>query len=263
VFDYADEMFSVGRELVESLRGGLTARQPILRVGVTIGMSKLVAHEILQPALELQPPIRLVCREERLEPLLGDLATHALDVVLADVQIPAEIKVRAFNHYLGESGVTILATTNLARRYRAAFPKSLDRAPMLLPVTGTSLRSSLDRWFDELGIQPTIVGEFADLALLKTFGQSRAGLFPVPSVVEAEVRRMYRVRTVGETGVVVERFYAISAERRVRHPAITAVCEQARGALFAPSKQTPPPSRSQRSGRKPSTCQSRGSEDDA
>jgi LysR family transcriptional activator of nhaA len=233
VYSYADEIFSVGRELMESLQGGLSVRQPTLRVGVTIGMPKLVAHEILKPALEIEPSIRLVCRENKLEPLLADLATHALDVVLADVPVPHHIRVRAYNHFLGESGVSFLASAKLARRYLRKFPESLDHAPVLLPVVGTSLRGSLDRWFEALGIHPTVVGEFADIALLKAFGQAGSGVFPVPSVVEDEVMRQYRVRRVGETDEVVERFYAISVERRVRHPAIAAVCEEAREELFA------------------------------
>ncbi|MBL4848531.1 MAG: transcriptional activator NhaR [Planctomycetes bacterium] len=233
VYGYADEIFSVGRELMESLRTGISVRQSSLRVGVTIGMPKLVAHEILQPALRIEPKIRLVCSENRLEALLADLATHTLDVVLADVPVPAQIKVQAYNHLLGKSGITFLGSGTLARGYRRRFPESLDQAPMLLPVPGTSLRGSLDRWFDELKIQPRIVGEFADIALLKAFGQAGAGIFPVPSVVEEEVKRQYRVRHIGATDEVIERFYAISVERRVRHPAMAAICAQAREELFA------------------------------
>jgi LysR family transcriptional regulator, transcriptional activator of nhaA len=233
VFSYADEMFTVGRELMESLQGGLAHHQPALRVGVTIGMPKLVAREILTPALTAVPGVRLVCREDRLEPLLADLATHALDVVLADVPLPPRVSVRAFNHFLGESGISFLGSPRLARRLRSKFPRSLDDAPILLPATGTALRASLDRWFQDLGVQPRVVGEFADIALLKAFGQVGTGVFPVPSVVVDEVMRQYRVKPVGETTEVVERFYAITVERRVRHPATSAVCEQARERLFA------------------------------
>ncbi len=233
VFGYADEIFSVGRELMESLRSGISVRQPTLRVGLTIGMPKLVAHEILRPALEIKPANRLVCRESEFELLLADLATHSLDVVLADMPVPAHIKVHAYNHLLGESGVTFLGSSALAKGRRRRFPKSLHGAPVLLPIAGTSLRNSLDRWFEKVDVQPKIVGEFADIALLKAFGQAGAGLFPVPSVVEEEVKRQYRVSRVGATDEVVERFYAISVERRVRHPAIAAVCKEARAELFA------------------------------
>ena len=232
VYGYADEIFSVGRELMESLRSGISVRQPTLRVGVTIGMPKLVAHEILLPALGIKPTIRLVCRESEFDLLLADLATHSLDVVLADMPVPAHVKVHAYNHLLGESGVTFLGSQTLVKRARRRFPMSLNDAPVLLPIAGTSLRMSLDRWFEKVGVQPRIVGEFADIALLKAFGQAGAGLFPVPTVVEKEVKRQYRVSRAGATDEVVERFYAISVERRVRHPAIAAVCKQARAELF-------------------------------
>jgi len=231
-FRYADEVFSIGKELVEVLAGKPAGRAQRLVVGVADMIPKIVAHRLIEPATRLDEPVRVVCRETGLETLLAELAVHHVDVVLSDGPIPPSIKIRAFNHQLGECGVTFMATSALASEFRRRFPRSLDRAPVLLPTENTALRGQLEQWFQAQEIRPNIVGEFEDSALLKTFGEAGAGLFPIPSVVESEVCRQYRVKAVGRATGVVERFYAISVERKVKHPAIAAICTAARTQLF-------------------------------
>lgn len=233
VLRYADEVFSVGQELLDTLRGLPSSRPLRLFVGVADVVPKLVAHRLIEPALRLGVPVRLVCSEAAPEKLLSELAVHALDVVLSDGPIPPSASVRAYNHLLGDCGVTFVAHAELASALREGFPKSLDGAPVLLPSENTVLRRELDTWFDARGIQPSIVGEFEDSALLKAFGQAGAGFFAVPSVIEAEVVRQHHVEPVGTPEGVVERFYAISVERRVRHPAVAAICDAARSEMFA------------------------------
>jgi len=230
---YADEIFSLGQELREALRGQPTGRPLRLVVGVADVMPKLVAHRLIEPALLLEEPVRIVCREGTPEKLLADLSIHGLDVVLSDAPIPPGMNVRAYNHQLGRCGVTFMAQRDLARRLRKGFPRSLEGAPVLLPNEDTVLRRELDEWFDERGVRPVIAGEFEDSALLKVFGQAGAGFFAVPTVIAKEVVRQYEVQPIGATDDVSERFYAISVERRVRHPAVAAICEAARSELFS------------------------------
>ena len=231
VFRYADEIFGLGRELMDTLKGRPTGRPVRLVVGVADALPKLIAYRLLQPALQLPEPIHLVCREDRSDRLLAELAVHALDLVLADTPIGPTAKVRAFNHLLGECSVTFFAAPRLAT-HRRGFPRSLDNAPMLLPTDNTALRRSLDHWFDAQQIRPRIVSEFEDSALLKVFGQEGGGIFAGPSVIEREIQRQYGVRVVGRTDAVRERFYAISVERRVNNPAVIAICATAREKLF-------------------------------
>jgi len=233
VFRYADEIFSLGRELQDVVRG-LPAGRPIhLAVGVADVLPKLVARHLIEPALRMEEPVHVICHEATPERLLAELAIHGLDVVLTDAPIPPAVKVRAYNHLLGECGITFMASGKLASSLRKGFPGSLDGAPCLMPVRGTALRHELDTWFSTRSIRPDIVGEFEDSALLKVFGQAGMGFFAVPSVVEDEVGVQYDVEPVGTVDEIVERFYAISVERKVRHPAVAAICDAARGDLFA------------------------------
>jgi LysR family transcriptional activator of nhaA len=202
-------------------------------VGISDAVPKLVTHRLLETALRLREPVRLVLREGKTDDLLAALAVQAFDLVIADSPLGPHLKVRAFNHLLGESGVAFLATAALARAYRRRFPKSLDGAPMVLPTENTVLRRSLEQWFEQVGVRPRIVAEIEDSALMKVFGQHGAGIFPAPAILAAEVRRQYRVEAVGSTAEVRERFYAISVERRIRHPAVAAITERAQRKLFA------------------------------
>jgi LysR family transcriptional activator of nhaA len=226
----ADEIFQIGNELTETLQTSPPEEALPFRVGLADSVPKSIAFRLLAPAFKLSTPIRLFCHRDKLENLFAELAIHKLELVIADRQLPAGLGVKAFNHPLGNCSITFFGVPDLARRYRPDFPRSLEGAPMLMP-TG-SARGVLDRWFAEHGIHPHVVGEFDDTALLKTFGQAGLGLFPAPSVMKEEVRRLYDVDLVGEAGDVDVRYFAISAERRLTHPAVMAVSEHARQNLF-------------------------------
>jgi LysR family transcriptional activator of nhaA len=233
VFRYADEIFSLGRELQDAVRGRPTGRAPRLAVGVTDALPKMLVRRLLEPATALPAPFALVCLEDKADALLAELAQFRLDLVLSDSPVPESIKVKAFSHLLGETGITWFAGRGLAGKWRRRFPRSLDGAPVLLPTENTALRRALSAWFAELDVRPQVVAEFEDSALLKSFGQTGMGLFCAPTAVEGEVRAQYGVDVVGRTDAVVERFYAITVERRLRHPAAIAISQQARGELFA------------------------------
>jgi LysR family transcriptional activator of nhaA len=228
---YADEIFSRGREMLDVVRRHGTPLGLTLAVGVADALPKLVAWRLLQPALAIGREIRVICRDGRHDRLLADLALHDLDVVLSDAPAAGSLHVRAFNHLLGECGVSFFAARPLARHLAGRFPASLDRAPFVAPAEGTSLRHSLDAWFERHGVRPRIVGEIEDSALLKTFGEAGAGVFAAPSVVEGEVVRHHRVRVMGRTTDIRERYYAISAERRLKHPAVVAMTQAARSTM--------------------------------
>lgn len=232
VFRYADEIFSLGGEMLDAIAGRATGQPVRLDVGVADPVTKLVVQRLLQPALSLPGGVRIVCREDSHERLLADLALHALDIVIADAPVPAGSPIRAFNHLLGESGVTFFGGRALARRHRARFPGSLDGAPFLLPLEHLPLRRALNQWFDRQGIRPSVVAEIEDSALLKAFGAAGHGLFAAPTVVEAEVVHQHGVQVVGRTDQVRERYYAISVERRLRNPAVVAITDRAREDLF-------------------------------
>lgn len=235
VFRYADEIFNLGRELLDTVKGRPTGRPLRLHVGISDVLPKLVCHDLLMPALRLPEPVQIVCHGDKTERLLAELAVQGLDLVLSDVPVGGNVKVRAFNHLLGECGLTFFATPDLARKYRRGFPHSLDGAPLLVPTEDTFVRRSLDHWFESIGVRPHLVAEFDDSGLLKSFGQGGEGIFGVPSVVEAGVRKQYGVQVVGRTEEVVERFYAITVERRIKHPAAMAISESAKQNLFTTS----------------------------
>ena len=232
VYRYADEIFPLGGELLDTLRGRPTGNPLRFRVGVADVLPKLVAHRLLEPALKLPETIQLVCHESTPAELLARLAIHDLDLILSDGPIGPDVRVRAYNHLLGECGIAIFGSKELAAAHRRRFPRSLDGAPFLMPAGNTSLRRSLDFWFDSEDIRPSVVGEFDDDALLKVFGQAGAGLFAAPGVIEKEICRQYGVRIVGRVESVRERFYAISVERKVKHPAVIAIAHAAREKLF-------------------------------
>ena len=232
VYRYADEIFSLGRELQDVIKGRPVGRPLRLVVGIADVVPKLVAQRLLEPALKLSVPVHLVCHEDKPDRLLAELAVHSLDVVLADAPVGPTVRIRAFNHLLGECDVVFFATAKLAATYKRGFPKSLDGAPVILPTENTTLRRSLDQWFATRGIHPRVVGEFEDNALLKVFGQAGMGLFPAASVIADEVQRQYRVRPIGKLDGLRERFYAISVDRKLKHAAVIAISEEARQKLF-------------------------------
>ncbi len=235
VFRYADEIFTLGQELTDVLKGRGAAQSIRFRVGVPDVLPKLVVYQLLKPVLEMEETVQLVNYEGKLHELLADLAMHRLDVVLADSPVTPSTNIRAFNHFLGESGITILAAENLAKKYRQGFPKSLMGAPMLLPTLTSNLRRSLEQWFDSQSIRPHVVHEIEDSAVLKVFGQHGEGLFAAPSLVEQEIQRQYRVHVVGRIAAIKESYYAISVERRLKHPAVLKISTAAKEGLFSSS----------------------------
>jgi len=232
VYGYAESIFAIGRELMDVLEGKPAGGVLRLSVGIADVLPKQVAHRLLEPALSLGQPIQLICHEDKPERLLSELEKRGLDLLLTDTPMPNDSPVRAFNHLLGTSGTSFLAAPALASKYRRGFPHSLDGAPFLLPLQGTAQRAALDRWFESLKIRPRIAGEFQDNALIQVFGQHAAGVFPVSRIIEQAVREDYKVALVGREKTLSERFYAISAERRLKHPAVAAICETARTWLF-------------------------------
>jgi LysR family transcriptional activator of nhaA len=233
-YRYADQIFTLGQGLVDTVRGR-AANQPVrLAVGVSDVLPKFLVHRLLVPALRLGVPVQLTCRENRaVEEFFADLTGHELDLVLSDRAVGPGVKARAFNHLLGECGTAFLAAPQLARRHRRSFPRSLHGAPMLLPTQGCTLRRALDGWFEHLDIQPKIVGEFDDSDLMYVFGQEGAGIFAVPDVFATTFRSAHRVDRVGASSDVRQQFFAISIERRLKNPAVVAVCEAARRDLLS------------------------------
>jgi LysR family transcriptional activator of nhaA len=225
---YADEIFHVGAELEEALQNRLATRVHPFRVGIADVVPKMIAYQLLAPALALAEPVKLVCKEDRLEQLAAELSIHRLDMVLADRPLPSSMDIKGYSHPLGECGIAFLAPRAVAATLGPDFPANLHGAPLLIPGEDSALRASLLRWLERRGVQPTIVGEFDDSALMSAFGQAGAGVFPVPLTTLQDVMRQYDVVEVGQTLEVRERFFAISVERRLSHPAVLAVSEAAR-----------------------------------
>jgi len=232
VNQYADEIFSLGAELTQRMRSKEPGTPVALNVGIVNSIAKLIAYRILEPALKLDEQIQIVCTEGRLENLLGNLAVHKLDLVISDRSIPTGLNVKAYNHALGESTVSMFAQKRLAARYSKNFPQSIDSAPVLLPIPTSPLRRSLEEFFDRENITPRVVAEFEDSALLKAFGEAGAGLFPAPAAITTQVEQMYQVRSLGEIGGISESYFAISPERKLKHPAVVEITESARSRLF-------------------------------
>ncbi len=230
---YADEIFHLGLELKEMLRGQRGDRPLQFSVGITEVIPKLIAYRLLKPALQLPERIHISCREGKLNKLLADIAVHKLDMILTDSPIPPGMSVKAFNHLLGECGMSFFAAKNQAATYRDNFPHSLDSAPMLLPSDDTTLYCSLTQWFDQIQIAPIAVGAFDDSALMKVFGQAGVGIFCAPTVIEQEIQQQYNVEIIGRTEDIRECFYAISAERKLKHPAVLAVSHAAHHDIFS------------------------------
>jgi len=233
VLRYADEIFTLGHELMDTLQGRPTGSPLRFLVGITDVLPKLVAYRLLEPAMHLPETIQLTCDEGKFDDLLIELAAHRLDIVLSDSPIGPTVNVKAFSHLLGECSVSVYGRAELARKYRRGFPHSLNGAPFLLPLGGTALRRSLDHWFESQNIRPRIVAEFEDSALLTVFAQQGTGLFAAPSAIEEEICRQYRVRQIGEVSTVREQYYAISVERKLKHPAVVAISDAAREELFS------------------------------
>ena len=233
VYRYAEEIFGLGRELQETLKGRPAGGPVRFVVGVADQLPKLVVRRLLEPAFQLAEPVRVIVRDGPPDRLLADLAIHTLDLVLTDAPVPPTIRVRAFNHSLGECSVTIFGTPKLAASHQRDFPGSLEGAPFIFPTEGSTLRRSFEQWCIEHSIRPRVVAEADDSALLMTLGEAGIGLFAAPSVVENEVSRQHGVRILGRIEKIRERFYALSIDRKLKHPAVVAICDRARAEVFA------------------------------
>jgi len=233
VFQYANEIFTLGQELEHALEGSRPNHPARLLIGVAETLPKEIAYRLIEPALRLPDPVRVVCEQGSPDQLLTRLSLNSLDVVLADAPVNPGMKVRAFNHLLGECGLSFMGTPELVAAHRRGFPKSLDGAPFLLPAENSVLRRSLEQWFDAHGVRPRVRGEFADIGLLKVFGQYGLGLFAARTAVEEETKQQYKVRVLGRVESIRERFYVISVERKLKHPAVVAMIAAARERLFA------------------------------
>ncbi len=233
VLSYADEIFSLGGEMEEMIHQLPQGRPQLFRVGVVDVLPKSIAHRILEPALQMPEAVRMTCREASLDALLAELAVHRLDLVLADCPIPSTVSTRGFSHKLGECAVSFFATEKLKAKLKDDFPHCLDGAPLLLPSSGTQLRSSIDQWLDKHRLHPRVIAEFDDSALMKAFGQKGSGIFIAPAAIEVEVECQHQVVAIGRVNELKEHFYAISVERKVMHPVVSAVMAAARETLFA------------------------------
>ena len=233
VYSYASEIFQLGSELQQVLEGHTPGFALNLKVGIAMVVPKLLAYRVLEPVLKLPETVRMICHEAPMENLLSELAVHKLDVVLADAPISPGLSVRAYNHALGESGISFFAVPEQAEALKLYFPQSLDGTRMLMPSAGSNLRRSLENWFERKDINPVVVAEFEDRALMKVFGESGTGVFTSPTAVEQDVLDKYGVEVIGRSDEIKETYFVISAERRIKHPAVSAITEAARNVLFA------------------------------
>jgi LysR family transcriptional activator of nhaA len=237
VLGYAEEIFALGAELKEAVREHPKQGRPLeFRIGVADAVSKSIACRLIEPAIHLPEPVRIVCREWKLDSLLAELALHRLDLVVSDAPIPPSVSVRAFNHRLGASGVTFFATPPLIEHYAGAFPRCLDGAPLLMPSEDSAVGQRLRSWFQARSLRPKVVGEFDDTALIKEFGRRGAGIFVGPTVLTQEIEKQFSVKAMGVATDVMAEFFAISVERRVTHPCVIAITQSARDELFAPRR---------------------------
>ncbi|MGZ8094619.1 MAG: transcriptional activator NhaR [Methylosarcina sp.] len=232
VYHYAEEIFSLGRELTNTLKGRATGAALRLVVGISDALPKLAVYRLIEPAFNIPETVQVLCYEDKAERLLTEMSLHSVDLVLSDAPLTPSSGAKVFSHLLGESGITVFGTSRLAAVYRPDFPRSLAGAPFLLPTSNTALRRSLDQWFDSEGISPSIRAEIEDSALIKTFGSGGTGLFVAPTSVEAEVQQQYAVEAIGRIDAVLERFYAFTMRRKLKHPAVTAILDNARDNLF-------------------------------
>lgn len=232
VYQYAEEIFSLGREMLDGLRGLSTDRTPRVIVGIADVVPKMLSYRLLNPLLSGTERVHVIGREGKPEELLADLALHRIDLVVSDAPVPPGSHIRAYSRLVGDSGVTLHGVGETAQRYRRRFPRSLDGAPFILPTENTVLRRSLNDWFAAAEIRPHVIAEFEDSALMKFVAAGGVGLFASPTSVEQDVCRTFGVKVVGRIPEIRERFYAITAERRLRNPAVMTLLEHSQQTLI-------------------------------
>ena len=227
VFTYADEIFSLGEELLHAVKEQPTARKLRIQIGIADSVPKLVAYEIIRPIFSLPQAVEATCREGKPMDLLAQLATYRLDVVLSDESAPSSLSIKGYNHFIGECGISFCAESNLAAKLKRNFPKSLNQAPALLPISNSALRRSLEEWFQDEGIRPRMVAEFEDSALMTAMAVDGLGFLPIPSLVTKDALSRYGLKIIGYTKKCRQQFYAINLERKLTHPAIQALIKNA------------------------------------
>jgi LysR family transcriptional activator of nhaA len=235
VYRYAEEIFSLGRELQDALEDRPLERPMRVQIGIADVLSKMVIAKLLAPILGSLHTYKLICREDQPDNLVSQLILHDLDIVLTDKPIGPDLRVKGFNHLLGESEVAVYAAPSIVERYRSDFPESLNGAPCILPGDRSELRGLLEQWFESKGIRPKAVAECDDSALVKSLGKAKVGLFVAPSITKTEIMKQYNVREVGCLDGVVERYYAVSMDRRIKHPAVQAIVDHAKNSVFGDS----------------------------
>lgn len=241
VKQYADEIFLMGAELSRRVHSKDPGIPGTFNVGVVNSIPKLIAYKLLEPALKRHSEqIRLVCREDDLNALLGDLAVHKLDLVLSDRSIPTGLNVRAYNHQLGASHLAFFGKKELLQEHMRPFPQLLEDVPVLMPLHTSALRRNLDDWFDTIDVRPNIVAECDDSGLLKAFGEAGIGCFPAPYVIADQIQAMYGVKLIGQIEKVREQFFVISPERKLKHPAVVAITQAAKLNFADDLVETPP-----------------------
>ncbi len=233
VFIYAEEIFSIGQDLLDSVKQRPTSRPLRLRLGVADALPKLVTYQIIKPIFSLPQPVQLSCWETKVSDMLVELTAYRLDLVLADEPTSSGVTSNVFNHFLGECGVTFCAEPRLAAKLRRGFPRSLNGAPALLPMSNSGLRRSLEKWFYATGIRPRLVGEIEDPAFVNVLALHGLGFMTVPTLVAKEIVTRFGFRSIGRTDDCKQQFYAITPERKLTHPAVVAVTSDARDRLFA------------------------------
>jgi len=232
VLRYADEIFELGKELSDVLRGAPVTGTSEFIISAASALPKTIVYKIIEPAINIASDVSLVCKEGPIETILGELAVHEVDMVLTDTPLSGIFSVRAYNHYLGQSGITFFAAPALKKTLSGDFPHCLHQAPILLPTKQYAIRQLFDKWSNEHNIFPTIRGQYDDSALMKSFGERGFGVFFMPTIIEQEVCESFKVNIVGRMSDIKQKFYAISAERKVTHPAVAAVCNSARDVIF-------------------------------
>ena len=235
---YADDIFTLSDQLVQMLGDAPGQRAELFRVGVADHVPKSIAYRLVEPALRIDAPVRLVCREGPLGALLAELAVNRLDMVIADRAMPTSMAVRGYSHFLGDSSMSAFATASLASTLTGDFPACLDNAPFLLPGVDVANRPRLLQWFDEQRIRPRVIGEFDDSALMKAFGQAGSGAFVAPTAIADYICKQYGVLMLGTIDSVREQIYAITTQRRLTHPAVVAISQVARDEIFGPAVRT-------------------------
>ncbi len=233
VYRYATEIFALGGELVAAVKDRSASHPTRLHVGAQDTLPKLIVCRLLEPAFDLPEPVQIICHEGTPSQLLPRLSVHEVDLVLSDAPLDPQIRVRAFSHPLGQCGIAFFAVPDLAGRLRRGFPGSLTGAPALLPAATAAMRGALDLWFHATGVRPGIVGEFEDIELMMALGRQGRGFFPAHDAIAPQITEDRRIELIGAIEDRTERFYAISVERRLKHPAVIAITEAARILLFA------------------------------